>query len=41
MTAGTTGHLVANGISNNASRKLSLEATSAALGYAPVDDAWA
>lgn len=41
LTRETTGHLVANGISNNASRKLALEATSAALGYAPVDDAWA
>lgn len=41
LTRETTGHIVVNGNSNNASRKLSLEATSAALGYAPVDDAWA
>lgn len=37
----TSGHLVVHGTSNNASRQLSLEATSAVLGYAPLDDAWA
>lgn len=40
-TGATTGHLVVHGTSNNTSRKLSLQATSDALGYAPVDDAWA
>lgn len=37
----TTGHIVVHGISNNASKQLALDTTSAALGYAPVDDAWA
>lgn len=41
LTRETTGHLVAHGTSDNASKQLSLVATSAALGYAPVDDAWA
>lgn len=41
LTSDTTGHVVVHGVSNNASKQLSLEATSALLGYAPVDDAFA
>lgn len=41
VTQDTPGHLVVHGISNNAAKQLSLHATSAALGYAPVDDAFA
>lgn len=41
ITQNTRGHPVVHGVSNNAAKQLSLHATSAALGYAPVDDAFA
>ncbi len=41
LTSDTTGHVVVHGVSNNAAKQLSLELTSALLGYAPVDDAFA
>lgn len=41
VTRHTPGHVVVHGVSNNATKQLSLQATAAALGYAPVDDAFA
>jgi uronate dehydrogenase len=40
LTAPVDGHIVANGVSDNAVKRLSLDATRRTLGYAPEDDAF-
>ena len=40
LTVPVTEHLVVNGVSNNATKRLDLSTTRAALGYDPVDDAF-
>jgi hypothetical protein len=41
LTHPIVGHLVVNGVSNNATTRLDLSTTRTALGYDPVDDAFA
>lgn len=41
VTAPVDGHVVAHGVSDNATKRLSIDATRRTLGYAPVDDAFA
>lgn len=41
LTAPVTGHIVANGVSDNATKRLSLDQTRQALAYSPTDDAFA
>lgn len=41
LTGNTSGHVVVNGVSDNAAKQMSLAATRAMIGYAPVDDAFA
>jgi uronate dehydrogenase len=41
LTAAVDRHLVVHGVSDNRPKQLSIEATRRALGYAPVDDAFA
>lgn len=41
LTAPITGHVVANGVSDNATKRLSLHRTRRTLAYAPTDDAFA